>query len=282
MPIITDKYDSAKIERLRHYIITNADKGNPRDYEIFVDSLKVVSRTNNPIEFDSFEDFVTEDSQKIRILIYNSANSPRNDQHVFMMREPEGKPMNGVDINNTIDEKLKAARGEWETELLKSDHEKLKKELEEAEDYIEKLEAELQVEKSKKNKIGDIHIGEITSMVLEGFARRNPQILAKYVPGGETLAGILTEDNKEKERLALAPAQETEASFKAKVSDSGLTEDEKSYLSFMKQLEGKFDSDEMTSLMQIIETLSKDTSLIKPVIELIKPTKQKINEEIQL
>ena len=51
MPITHDNYDQLKIDKLRHYLEDMGSKGHAKPYEIFVDSLKVVPKTEDPERF---------------------------------------------------------------------------------------------------------------------------------------------------------------------------------------------------------------------------------------
>jgi hypothetical protein len=55
MPITNEKYDQLKIDKLRHFLMEMAAKGQVRPYEIFVDGLKVVPKTEDPKDFDNYE-----------------------------------------------------------------------------------------------------------------------------------------------------------------------------------------------------------------------------------
>ena len=69
MPVTNDNYDQLKIDKLKHFLEEMASKGHPRPYEIFVDNLKVIPKTDDPKEFDNHEYYMNEDTEKIRILI---------------------------------------------------------------------------------------------------------------------------------------------------------------------------------------------------------------------
>jgi hypothetical protein len=58
-----------------------------------------------------------------------------------------------------------------------------------------------------------VNVGEFASIVLEGFVRRNPQMLA-MLPGGEALAGVIEQDNEEREKALTEKTPELEVSFK--------------------------------------------------------------------
>jgi len=56
--ITTEKYDPLKIELIKKNLETQEAQGAPLYYEIFVDNLKVVQRTNKVELFDNYEEFV--------------------------------------------------------------------------------------------------------------------------------------------------------------------------------------------------------------------------------
>jgi hypothetical protein len=106
--------------------------------------------------------------------------------------------------------------------------------------------------------------------MLEGFVRRNPQLLAK-LPGGEALAGVIEQDNADREKALLDKSPEPEVTFKKKTSttDPELSEEDKSYLDFIKSLKDKFDHEQMTSVMLVLDVLAKRPEDIDPTIQFL-------------
>jgi hypothetical protein len=274
MAITSETYDPLKIDKLKLYLQTQSDRNAARYYEIYVDNLKAVHKTNDLQEFDSFEDYMTDDTERIRILVYTTnSQSPRNDQYVYRMKKQDeqkqivqAQGLSGIEIENRMEEKLQTHRERWEHEALVKELEQTKQQLKESEEYAEKLVVELLEYKSKKLLWGNVNLGEFASVVVEGFVRRNPQMLNK-LPGGEALAGIIEQDNKE--RGTTIPTPETEVSFKKKSDSADLSEEEKGYLNFMKGIAESFDDEEIIILTQVITKLEEDTTQLKPVAELL-------------
>jgi hypothetical protein len=135
----TETYDSAKVESVKHFLESRIGKTNPktgeslaRYYEIFVDNLKVVERTNDVEEFDNYTDFLRDGTKEIRVLIYtHSALAPKlTSKHVFRLQpeEPKKEPgLSGTDIEIRITERLTAERQKWELDQLRKDLEATKK-----------------------------------------------------------------------------------------------------------------------------------------------------------
>ena len=266
MPFINEKYSEQKIDNLYNYLQNSKEQGETEDYEIFVDAFKVVKRTNDLTRFESYSNFIQPETKAVTIVIYDGT-SPRNTKHIFTIKEDNTNGLSGIDVDSRIEEKLKIEKEKWETDLLKKENERLQTELTEAEAYIEEMEGNAEKAKDKKFRMGDVNVGEFASVMLEGFVRRNPQLLSK-LPGGEALAGIIEQDNEEREKALLDKSPEPEVTFKKKTSSSEptMSEEDKSYLDFIKSLKDKFDQEQMTNVMLILDVLAKNPNDINPTI----------------
>ena len=274
MPFINEKYSEQKIDNLYNYLQNSKEQGEAEDYEIFVDAFKVVKRTNDLARFESYSNFIQPETKAVTIVIYDGT-SPRNTKHIFAIKEDATNGLSGIDVDTRIEDKLKIEKERWETDLLKKENEKLKVDLSEAEAYIEQLEDDADKVKDKKFRMGDVNVGEFASVVLEGFVRRNPQMLAK-LPGGEALAGVIEQDNEEREKALLDKSPEPEVSFSKKGSNttSNLSEEDKSYLDFIKSLKDKFNEAQMTNVMFLLDCYSKQPEYIDQSIQFINTLKK--------
>jgi hypothetical protein len=264
MPVTNDKFDQLKIDKLKHFLEDMAGKGQPKPFEIFVDSLKVVPKTEDPKEFDNFEYYMNEDTEKIRILIYNSNLSPRNDQYCFYVQQhKQEKPLNGLgDIDNIIQEKLSARDREYELAALKQELEETKKQLEESEEYADDLERQLEDARSTKYKLGKLDLVDLGTLVLGKFAEKNADVLSKV--GLEGLAG-----NNPKE-IENSKPEETEASFQKKPDNAPqITPDQLQYIPVLQQLDAAFDKPNLEIVMQVLGRFSEEPATLKPVAELL-------------
>ena len=264
MAIVTnEKYDQFKIERLKNFLEDMAAKGQARHYEIFVDSLKVVPKTDDVKEFDNYERYMDEGTEKVRIVIYFSAVSPRNDQYYFQVQHSkQEKALNGLgEIETIVQEKLSARDKEYEVNQLKKELEETKQQLEEAEDYVDDLERQLEETKSNKYKLGKIDLVELGGVVLENLATKNSPALEKIGLGGLFGASNQTEATK---------TEETEASFqKKKEQQNDLNPEHLQYLSVLQQLYGSFENEDLELVMQILQKFSEEPTYLKTVAELL-------------
>ena len=277
MPNSTARYEPSKVERLKHLLLSLQEKGKAKFYEIFVDKLKVVEKTDDATEFDNYLDFLDDDTQEIKIVIYNTGNSPRNDQYTFELKAKESKQpfkeasgLSGVELVNRVDEKLQAERRKWDMEVLQKENAELKTKIHDAEEYIEKLEQAYEEEKQKKQKLGGIDVGDLASVALEGLIRRNTHMISK-IPGGEALAGIIEQDNAEKSKALSATQEDTSVSFQKKEAAANPEEEER--LQVLEMMQQTFKEQELKDVWNILKEFSEDRSLIPTVLDLLHPTK---------
>lgn len=263
MPVTNDKYDQLKIDKLKHFLEEMSGKGSARPYEIFVDNLKVVPKTEDPKDFDNYEYYMNEDTEKVRILIYNSTATPRNDQYCFYVQQNRNeKSVNGLgDIEGLIQEKLSARDKEYELAKLQTELEETKRKLEEAEEYAEELEKELEDAKSNKYKLGKLDLVELGGVVLENLAVRNSPALEKI-----GLGGIFNAHQNQLEQRREEPG----ASFQKKSENSEELKPEiLQYIPVLQQLDAVFERPQLETVMQILGKFSEEPTQLSTVAELL-------------
>lgn len=294
MPIQFDKFDQQKIDRLKNHLESMAMKGTPKFYEIFVDGLKAVPKTDEPKEFEGYEDYMTPETCQVKIVIYCSGASPRNDQYVYSMKAKSNEEaldfgLNGITIKSFTTNELKQMRlqrdqrGVFNAEIkdLNAELDGLYKELDEKKAYIERLEKAVEIAKANGNKIGGVHVGEMFSVAAESFFKRNASKIEKSL-GVEGLSGFFTEEDDSKTENKTLP--ETEVTLKKKnSSDSNteLSEQDKSFIALFREMQKHFSQSEFDQIIEIVEKLSKDKSKIKLILDLLSDEthEKKVNEK---
>jgi hypothetical protein len=170
--------------------------------------------------------------------------------------------LSGIDIDKKVDEKVGAVKKQMEYEKVVEENKELKEQVAEAEEFIEKLEKALELEKQGRLKIKGVHMGEIASVAAESLIRRNPHWIAR-VPGMEGLAGFIEEDTQKKE---LASGEQSEATFSKKNPIEELSEEEKNLLGALGELQEEFDEDELSDMGDLIRTLMKKKQALSPTL----------------
>jgi hypothetical protein len=269
MSVINQPFDNAKIEKLKNFLEDMAAKGQPRPYEIYVDNLRVVPKTENPDDFEGYEQYMDGNTAQLKIVIFGSSASPRNEKYCFDVQKEKEKPLNGLgEVDSLIQDRLDARDREHAMADLNKELSATKQQLEESEEYAESLEQQIQDLKEGKYK-KNIQWGELASVAVESMLRRNAQLFAK-IPGGEALAGLIEQDNLEKKQLAVSGSPDSKASFQKKPDAAAhLTPEHLQYIPMIEQLYKDFDDAQFQTVIQIIGKFTEDPGQLQTVAELL-------------
>lgn len=258
------KYDPAQVQKLADIIRIYHEKGQPIDYEIAVDGLKVVRRTSDPEMFFLFENFVGADTKAVEIIFYTGTSNV-NERRLFSFVDDvvEEKGLSGIEVQAQLKEQL----GEQKKELLKelqydqliTENKELKDEVAELEKEVEQLEKDKQALLDSQSPLKGF-LGEVGSSLVESFIRRNPNVI-KGIPGGEALAGLINPETKNEE----SPAENAEVSFQAK-GKATLSEEDQAAIVFVNQLKSQFSKGEFDRVLVILQTLAEDKSKIDLIL----------------
>lgn len=74
MAFIKEAYSESRVEMIYELLKQEAENGAPKEYDVKIDELKVVSRNNNPERFYDFEQFVLPESRNITITIHDRSH----------------------------------------------------------------------------------------------------------------------------------------------------------------------------------------------------------------
>jgi hypothetical protein len=183
--IKTEKYNPERIELIKLNLEQHYEMGNPREYEIQVDGLKAVWRTSDVKQFDNHQLYLTEDAEKMKILLFQGS-SHKYDSFIFLLNNAEQhQSLQGLPL--TVDEKIHQALRDKELTDAKLKIEELQTELDEALDYQEKLEDKIQELESTKSNGSDKVVKILTD--LGSMLMSNPKALKGVPVIGEALAG---------------------------------------------------------------------------------------------
>ncbi|OFY17727.1 MAG: hypothetical protein A2W98_08475 [Bacteroidetes bacterium GWF2_33_38] len=269
-------YSSEQAWQLRQLLQNNSKAGKPLDYEIYVDKLRIIPRTNNPEQFEEYEDFVTDDTKSISIIIYEG-NSKRNNRYILVLKEeklPEKPSLSGLEVNKIVGEHLEKQKKEWEYELLLKEKEEIKSDLEDAEEYIEQLENKIEELNNSKGKLSQ-QWGDLASVALEGIIRRNAHRLAK-LPGASALAGMFAEENTTADAEEIKES-ETETTFERVNEDDKIIE--KDRINFLKYMQEQLTKEEFEQMGSIISYLLKEKKAIVPTIVFLEEWEEENDDD---
>lgn len=262
--ITTEKYDVIRFEKIRHHLESLAEKGKARFYEIYVDNLKVVDKTDDVNCFDDYKMYMDDKTQMIRVLLYSSCEtSPRNDKFIFSVHSGEEKNVLGeVDVQNKINLAINSERERMKIESLEKELAVATEELEDAQDYIEVLQE--QIEKIQQQKADDskqIKLGMVASVAIEELIKRNPNVITN-IPLLGSLSGVFRDDKKQIEK-------EEEYNGSASFSSKDSSSHDSLAIQVATHLDACFSNEELPIIFDILKRFAEDKSLLNLTQELI-------------
>ncbi len=275
--ISTEKYDPVKLEKLKFFLETNAERGKPRYFEIYVDNLKAVDKNNDPASFDDYTIYLNEDSKMIKILVYSSSeHSPRNDKFIYSIlndseekkrTDMQSQELSGLEVQSKIETAISNERERFQMELLKKELEDTKEELGEAKEYIEDLEEQLSVEQNKKHSWKELNLGNVASVAIEEILKRNPAWMSK-VPLLGALSGL--KDSESSSKNVTNDNTEGEVSFSKKaVVNSEDDKAEEFFTTILLEMHKKYTSEQLEKIITINGSMLQNEELIGIIHELI-------------
>lgn len=266
MSIIKEKYSSNRINLLHQMLLNDAEQGHPRDYDIKVDELKVIQRTDDPERFFSHEEFVQPETGCITVNIYDG-NSRRCTKYQLYFGDVQSTASSSTlsGIDNTIKEKIGNERKQWEYDLMKKEKEALAKKIGEAEEYIEELQEklgdlnqELATLKNKRVGLAEMNAGRLLGFATDYLVKNHPAITRK-IPLLSGLSGLLTDGDVESDTITgtgndNAPSS---VSFSKKETSESPKYDEvtERKLAFIEGMEEAFTEPQLNKAIEIIQAL---------------------------
>ena len=111
-----------------------ATKGEEKHFEVYVNDVKVVPRTNKIEQIDDHKAYLEDTTETVKVFVHNTENSNRYLQFIFFIekkkpiehvennhlpQQPQG--LSGIELENRISERLTAAlaqeRERWQNDL---------------------------------------------------------------------------------------------------------------------------------------------------------------------
>jgi len=256
MSFKNQKYSEDKMNKHLEYLKMYEAEGESLDYEILIDGMKAIRRTNNTNRFPMFANFIQEDSQKVELFIFQGTSN-HNDKYTYYLKDGPVEDQSLGDIDHRIEEKVKEAERKWQFSQLQDRNTALEKDIKDLEAEVAALEKENEAIVGSQSPLKGL-LGEVGASFFESFIRNNPQI-ASRIPGGQALAGLL---DKEVQNISV---EETEATFKPKSSSA----EEEGLLTFARELRQGFRPPEFALVIDILQKLAEDKTQLQPTLNFL-------------
>lgn len=236
--------------------------GKPTEYDVKVNDLCVIKRTSDPKRLFGLLDSINPATARSVELRLFSGNSMHHDRHVFSLDPKRHQTLSGVDVQEMIERE----RREWERKGLEERLDDLKREHAELQEYADRIEEELKGYRGKRLHLGNIDLVEIGGAFLEGFLRRNPQVVS-MLPGGQALSGLLSEPATQTQATGGGAAEEGTV----RRSGGGMTEQEREFIRLLRQVEARFTHNQFAEVLGLIDRLAERPEFIPLAIEAVTP-----------
>lgn len=145
---------TTQLNSLKNWLVKMQQKGEPKYYEILVDGMRIVDKTDNLEAFDEYEKWMDGLVQSLRVMVYNTQNSHR--ARVFEMRtaqyvdgkseklyHPRKRGLSEDEIEQRVQAIIEDQNRQARSERLQEENQGLKKQVTDAESYIDRLEREV-------------------------------------------------------------------------------------------------------------------------------------------
>ena len=240
-------FQSESINKLKLWLTNMSAKGHTKFYEIFVDTIRVVQKTDNIDYFDEYETWVDENTRSMRIHVYNTQASHRS--QVFEYRTSL------LQSELSKDDLLRIAEKKTD-ELLKR--------ISDAEEYIQKLESENDAAKTEKSAFDLDTILSYAGPLL----KQNPQLL-----GNLGLSSFFGGPNEKSE----IQSQESEVTFKRKsesVINGSFAKPE--VLERLTNIDKCLNEEQRSQLLKLVDFFTGNPEYIKTVFEMVTNEDKKL------
>lgn len=263
-------YDPAEVESIKHMLESEAREGRPLSFDVKVNGMTRIHKTNNVQRFDELYNFINENTEELVISIYPDASN-RKEWYKYSFGESKSGGLNGIDVDQKVKESMQLFE---ERHAAKMTEEKLKQaqqDLKEAEEYIAMLTAQLEEAKVKPNHFGKFDLATLAGDTLTSVAKNYPKVLDD-VPVLNGIAKVIQRDAKQENALPQNSFQ-GEVSFKAKNAAPALTPEQEAHEQTIRQLADyigeHFDPHQRKLLGQVIIELGEKPEQLTTVAELL-------------
>ena len=83
----TNPYNDVKLSQFKMWLQDQAEKGSGKHFEVYVDDVKVIPRTNKVESFDDHKVYIDENTETVKVFTYGSENSNRYNQFTFVIEK---------------------------------------------------------------------------------------------------------------------------------------------------------------------------------------------------
>lgn len=276
--VVNHPFNEGQIALIKKALANRAEKGKPADYEIRVNQMPVVQRTNDIEKFDGYKEFYSEiTTDEVSILIYEG-QSRNNTHHLFIRQEKPSQeqqwhPYSKLSPEEVILERISHEKRLWEYQHVQQENLSLKKEIEKLKNGKEDLKDTIG-DLEDKIRSGDRNWGKVISFGFEAMVKRNIPLIAK-IPGMEGIAEYLQNEINEQQTQYAKPNQKVRVESPAQVETKPASDN----TGLHELLAKEFDKEKLKTISEILVMLAKKPKAIEATKTFLQ--KPKVKELLQ-
>jgi hypothetical protein len=268
-----ENYEPDKLDKIFKTIELASKNNQEKFYEVALDGYKIIPRTSDPEKFHSFSEFIEINSECLTLYVYYGASKQYDTYFFYFKAVPANKAKTRcVSGNLNVEEFEKQQRDRIAKELyyerLEQENEELKSQLQESEEKFRTQQEHWDnIKNGKVASYGEIGSSVLMSLITNPTVRKMFPALNKLGDIEQVLQGTTTE-NESKDNTT---QEENEgATFKRKTpaqpqadNNIQLSEQDKKYVTFFKDLAQKFNEQQIQYMMNIIRLLRQNPLALK-------------------
>jgi len=276
MAFMKEMYSVSGINRIYQLLKNEAASGCPKDYDIKVDAMKVVSRNNDPERFFEHEQFLVASSKNIVVNIYDGA-SPRCMKYTLLL-EPERSTEHELSgIEKSFNTRMHQEKKSWEYDRLKSENNELRQELDEKAKYVSQLEALINTMRAEKEQMPGKVTNALISLAGLFLSNKNGQEDTSMLAG--LLSPSATEDDGTENMVAtFRRSDNVETTSEEKESPDFRNEDlqytgtatEEDFTRLERSLIPLFAQEHRETVSTVVSVMYHNNNLIPEIAELLE------------
>ncbi len=254
-------------------MLTNAQKINqPRLFEVYVNDLAVVPKTDDIAQLDDYQDYINEETTIIKFFVYhyNQKSSDKFFLHVNpdSLQEAKNRELSGI-TPVKIESELKQ---KWEKdnhyELLKDENLDLRSKLDISERAVQKSVKEIKRIREGRDREVKEKIGTALEGILESeYVKKNLPLIGiiKQFFGGATTSSDEDLSGTNTEEETIHDDEEIE-----EINQRTLTIEEEKHLLLLKDIKAKVGTTHLASIMYLLDLFATNPNSIESAIKVVK------------
>ena len=262
-----EAYEPKKVE-LINLMLQNAVKLNqPRLYEIYVNDLLVVSKTDDLSQFESFQEFIDEETNLVKFFVYRYHQTNADKFFLYItpesLAEAKSQELSGVVAKTKTESVLKE---QWEKdkhyEALKEENAALRAQSNIDDKALAKAAKENRMIRERM----DVKFKDRVSMFLDGVAQS--EFVKKNFAGVDVIKDLFKNEPEENLSGEEQPPESDEDY--EEIHQRVLTIEEEKHLLLLKDIKAKVGTTHLASIMYLLDLFASNPNSIDSAIKVVK------------